>query len=353
MNPQPTSFAGVTLTSAGTAVSSPVAKDSAGLYPKFVRVAATGTGAYVRFSNSGIAAATTAYTLVQPGDALIMNVATLPFVSAISVSGTSVVTVSSLEWGGWINPLEAQIATLFTSGEQGLWLDPSDFSTMFQDSAGTTPVTAAGQSVGLIKDKSGRGNNAAQATAGNRPVLQQDGAGLYYLAFNGVSSSLSTSSVNFTATDKMTVFAGVRKNSDAAAGLLVELSAAIASNNGSFAMLAPASAAANVQYASKGTIADAATKSATAAPITVVMTGQSDIVAPLVNLRVNGVQAATSSATQGTGTYGNFPVYIGARGGSTLPFNGSIYSLIVRGSASSAAQVSSAEAYSNSKAGAF
>jgi hypothetical protein len=43
---------------------------------------------------------------------------------------------------------------LFAAGEQGAWYDPSDFSTMFQDSAGTTPVTAVGQPVGLILDKS-------------------------------------------------------------------------------------------------------------------------------------------------------------------------------------------------------
>jgi len=45
-------------------------------------------------------------------------------------------------------------SSLFASGEQGAWYDPSDLSTMFQDSAGTTPVTADGQPVGLILDKS-------------------------------------------------------------------------------------------------------------------------------------------------------------------------------------------------------
>lgn len=44
--------------------------------------------------------------------------------------------------------------SLFALGEQGFWYDPSDFSTMFQDAAGTTPVTAVGQSVGLVLDKS-------------------------------------------------------------------------------------------------------------------------------------------------------------------------------------------------------
>ena len=43
---------------------------------------------------------------------------------------------------------------LFSNGEQGAWYDPSDYSTLFQDSAGTTPVTAVEQFVGLMLDKS-------------------------------------------------------------------------------------------------------------------------------------------------------------------------------------------------------
>lgn len=50
---------------------------------------------------------------------------------------------------GAFSPLD-----LFKQGEQGAWYDPSDFSTMFQESVGTTPVTAVGQPVGLILDKS-------------------------------------------------------------------------------------------------------------------------------------------------------------------------------------------------------
>lgn len=42
---------------------------------------------------------------------------------------------------------------LFAASEQGAWYDPSDLSTLFQDAAGTTPVTALGQPVGLMLDK--------------------------------------------------------------------------------------------------------------------------------------------------------------------------------------------------------
>ena len=62
-------------------------------------------------------------------------------------------------------------ASWFTQGEQGAWYDPSDITTLYQDSAGTTPVTAVEQPVGLMKDKSGNNNHAFQATAGNRPTL--------------------------------------------------------------------------------------------------------------------------------------------------------------------------------------
>ena len=39
-------------------------------------------------------------------------------------------------------PLAAIIAGLWRNGEQGVWYDPSDLSTMFQDAAGTLPVYA-------------------------------------------------------------------------------------------------------------------------------------------------------------------------------------------------------------------
>ena len=43
---------------------------------------------------------------------------------------------------------------LFANGEAGVWYDPPDLTTLFQDPAGTTPVTTAGQTVALMLDKS-------------------------------------------------------------------------------------------------------------------------------------------------------------------------------------------------------
>lgn len=80
-------------------------------------------------------------------------------------------------------------AALFASGEEGAWFDPSDLSTLFQDSAGTTPVTTAGQPVGLMLDKSGRDNHATQATSAKRPTYQTAG-GLHWLATDGVDDHM-------------------------------------------------------------------------------------------------------------------------------------------------------------------
>ncbi|MFA5172733.1 MAG: hypothetical protein WC426_14315, partial [Sulfuriferula sp.] len=56
------------------------------------------------------------------------------------------------------------VTALFGNGEVGAVYDPSDLSTMFEDSAGTTSAVLDGP-VGKILDKSGRGNHATQATS--------------------------------------------------------------------------------------------------------------------------------------------------------------------------------------------
>lgn len=88
--------------------------------------------------------------------------------------------------GGW-TPLR-----LFRNGEQGAWYDPSDLSTLFQDAAGTTPVAADGDPVGLMLDKSGNGNHASQSVAASRPTFRE-GGGLRWLEFDGVDDWLRSS----------------------------------------------------------------------------------------------------------------------------------------------------------------
>lgn len=70
------------------------------------------------------------------------------------------------------------------------WFDPSDLGTLWQDTAGTVPVTADGQSVARMDDKSGNGLHAVQATASKRPAYRTDGA-LHWLQFDDVDDILS------------------------------------------------------------------------------------------------------------------------------------------------------------------
>ncbi len=81
---------------------------------------------------------------------------------------------------------------LFAKGEGGVWYDPSDRASMFQDSAGTLPAVVDGP-VGRINDKSGRGNHATQGVAGSRPTLRSEGGGRLYLEFDGVDDDLISS----------------------------------------------------------------------------------------------------------------------------------------------------------------
>ena len=426
-------------------------------------------------------------------------------------------------WGsGWLNGFSP--LSWFAAGEQGAWYDPSDLTTLFQNSAGTTPVTAVEQPVGLMLDKSGRNNHAFQATAGNRPVLSarvnlltktEDfsdavwskrgtctatanagiapngtntasliaglgpvgsgdfynaayasisstagtifspsyyikrvstvgtltisnpsndvygkwninlallsdgweritnahpavtvinifvipptgvGCGILgstttgplsfyiwgadlrptnsgallppyqrvntasdyntvgfplYLKCNGTSSAMSTNSIDFSSTDKMTVVTGVRKLSDAAIGTTLELSATSASNNGSFTLTAPNSAAANYAWLSKGTTADTLIATTYAAPLNNVLTGLGNISGATNSIRVNGI-ATSDTNSQGTGNFGNYPLYLFARSGTSLFLNGQFYGAIIRGAASDTASVTQTENYMATKTG--
>lgn len=86
---------------------------------------------------------------------------------------------------------EVSPVTFFTSGERGMVWDLTDSSTLFQDVAGTTPVTTAGQTVGRILDKSGNGNHwTAAADNTTRPTYQVDADSKPYLSFDGSNDAM-------------------------------------------------------------------------------------------------------------------------------------------------------------------
>jgi hypothetical protein len=92
------------------------------------------------------------------------------------------------------------ILDLFANGEQGAWYDPSDISTLFQDAAGTIPVTADGQPVGLMLDKSGNGNHESQSVSSKR-LTYRDVGGVQWIEADGIDDFLTTSPVAGIAND--------------------------------------------------------------------------------------------------------------------------------------------------------
>jgi len=86
---------------------------------------------------------------------------------------------TSLVWSGSYNPSPYNPSELFGSGQQGTLYKYFDIANLFQDTSGTTPVTADGDPVGLVLDNSGNGINATQSVSSKRMVYKTSPPSLY------------------------------------------------------------------------------------------------------------------------------------------------------------------------------
>ena len=172
----------------------------------------------------------------------------------------------------------------------------------------------------------------------------------YGLQYDGLDDFLQTASVNFTATNKMTVCAGIRKLSDAVGDVyFLALSSAL-SSLGSFAIRAPrTSATAHYGFTYNASTAAGYDASSFSAPITNVLSMQMDGAgasqAQKLMPRVNGLTPTLTlvGVTSGTGNFGNYPFYFGRLGGTTGPFNGLDFGGICINRTLSAADLTSTE----------
>jgi len=185
----------------------------------------------------------------------------------------------------------------------------------------------------------------------------------YYLRFDGTDDSMATGTIT-PGTDKAQVFAGVRKQSDAALAVMVEtgIDVTSASYPGSLAVFAPSGAGVtSYQPFFRGTTGRVfETVTPFASPITNVLTflmsNQLPAAGDAIQSRANGV-AVTATESSNITTAGNFlayPLYIGSRAGSSLRFNGRVYSLIVRfGANLDATTITNTETWVNGKTYAY
>ncbi len=85
----------------------------------------------------------------------------------------------------------------YDTNANGAWFDPSDMTTLFQDAAMTIPVTASGQLVGAMRDKSGRNNHVYQTDNSKRPTFTIDANDLHSITFANGKFLISNKNVPF------------------------------------------------------------------------------------------------------------------------------------------------------------
>lgn len=222
------------------------------------------------------------------------------------------------------------------------WYDIQDLSTMWQDSAGTTPAVV-GQPVGKILDRSPNARHATQATAGARPTLLQAVSGKYYLDFNGVGTNIDSAPFAF-GSDKLTVVSGT--HTDAAGGAIVSFGA-VAADTQTFEWGYLSSGLllylrGSGSFGARGT--SSVGTSAVVGSAVANLTGNSQATENPY-LRVDGVQPALTNYGAADSGSGNFGTNALVMGSGTARFNGGIYQLLVFSDVSTVAQLEEAESF--------
>ncbi|CDS48904.1 hypothetical protein [Polaromonas sp. CG9_12] len=157
-----------------------------------------------------------ALQLAVASDALVASGFSGSYTAAVLNANTSATAykLSATEWliAGASSVVDSSfsIASLYSSGQSGLWYDLTDGTTLTTDTAGTAPVTS-GQQAARVKDKSGRGLHAVQATLANRgvyatapPSLVFDGVNDGYAVATFVAGTLGANMDYFVAVKRAT-----------------------------------------------------------------------------------------------------------------------------------------------------
>jgi len=235
------------------------------------------------------------------------------------------------EYAARIHP----VLSLFENGEQGWWYDSADISTLFQDAAGTIPVTASGDPVGLQLDRSGRGNHRYQTVSADRPIYVVEG-GIPRIRYNGINQGLRTDTIDFTATDKITFGIGVFRELNTGTAMFMEMSPVTNNNIGAFYLTLPEGG--NPRIGRRGTRSEIGTSGITIpfpilGSITAAMNyAEPDLADGIPVFRYNGDQPTVTAFIRpeaGGGNFGNYPFYFARRGGASLPWRGDEFSNVV------------------------
>lgn len=243
--------------------------------------------------------------------------------------------------------LTAQVQALFASRNGGMW-DFGDLSTLFQDTAGATPVTAAGQSIARVNDKSGNSANCTQATGISQPLYQV--VSTYGCAqFDGANDILQATGINLSSANKALIGLAFKPNTSGLS-LAYEYSANASLNDGSFyvALNEGGSGLHNLKaHATGGGLGDTVQPSSALALAATTLVEYIDLTQAAalskITARINGAAASLSSVADGgdsPGNFGNYDLFMGARSGGSVASNMNLYRAFVReGSATAGEQL--------------
>ena len=220
------------------------------------------------------------------------------------------------------------------------WYDPSDLSTLFQDSAGTTPVTASGQPVGKMLDKSGNGNHVLQATSTMRPIYTTGGA-LAWLAFDGIDDFMRSAVLGaaLSAPNTVALAAKVDTLATTKAANNYFVSGGAVNNNA-----ISQNSANDTVFLYTGTTTPAVTAALTiAAPY--VLNALFNSTSSLMRL------SGAASATVDPGSASMDTITLASNPGGAQALTGRIYGVFIKNAALTAPQNASIETYLGAKAG--
>lgn len=212
----------------------------------------------------------------------------------------------------------------------GFWLDPSDISTLFQNVAGTTPVTADNDPVGFIRDKSGNDNHASRLTGDTQRALYR--TALPRLQFDGSNDAytLLTALSLLQNQGKFTLVMGASVGDNAAEKYLFSASTTVA---GTVRVGMRLSSTEALVVGNRRLDADSSvslTGSVVALATPKVLTGFWDWANATLSTRINGLPDVGDSTWQTAGNTSNTAsnnIQIGAQNGG-LPFLGDIYQAV-------------------------
>lgn len=237
----------------------------------------------------------------------------------------------------------------------GIHFDPARIDTLFQDAAGTVPVTGDGQPVGRILDLSGHGLDATQSISAARPLWRSDGS-LAWLDFDGADDWLSVPSVVFAGAPVMSVVCAASKVEGSNNGPVVELTNSFATP-GAFAVVANGGSLANWTFnatTSKITTFRAGTPAFAATSVLHakwdVSVAQTNLVQQL-SLRVDASPQSVAGAGTGAGGFATAPLFIGRRNGTGVAWAGRLYGLAAIARAMTSPEIESIETFLAQRSG--